>query len=623
MTVESVRPQLALRIGITGHRWREPQHAGDERLDHHRADAVTDALRTVLARIRTAALAVKHAHPTLFSDRAPGFSLVSALAEGADELAAAVAIEPGMGYVLDIVAPYDLAAFAERCAPGTPARRLWDAARARLVLDGQPRADEPEPATQRARHEATLVETNRRLVWNCDLIIAVWDGLDARGDAGTAQVIARARDEGLPVIHVHSVHPERVTLLDASGGTASADDGLASIDTVVTRLLEPPRPADAARPKAARALQQALQDYAGETPPGVIVRHASARVYRIAQRVLSGSGTLSAIPPSPADVTVPWQGLPTTPVMNARRVEVIDPAYRRADYYASSFGARHRSTFTTIVFAAPFAVVCAWLGSQVAAERRLFFAVAELLLLVVLTTFFLRSRRLRFHEKWLDYRLLAERLRHLGFLWPLGRNSPVIRVPTHAVFTDPRPAWVNWWYRALTREAGLAPVTLDEPTVRALAGQLQRDLIGAQLAYNRETHAVAHHAKHRLHLIPWIPLLMALAAAFAHVLEHLHLLHLPSSTITVLTGIGILGPAFGAALHGFASQSGYQEAGIRTDASAQQLERFADRLSTLDLSKPLASRELGDLALSVADVMGEDLAGWRVDYLARPVNPPG
>jgi hypothetical protein len=46
-------------------------------------------------------------------------------------------------------------------------------------------------------------------------------------------------------------------------------------------------------------------------------------------------------------------------------------------------------------------------------------------------------------------------------------------------------------------------------------------------------------------------------------------------------------------------------------------------LEAIDVSAPLASKALGDLTLELADVMGEDLAGWRVDYLSRPVNPPG
>ena len=49
-----VRPQLALRVGITGHRWREPHHASQERLGRDDAPAVREALRTVLTRIRQA-----------------------------------------------------------------------------------------------------------------------------------------------------------------------------------------------------------------------------------------------------------------------------------------------------------------------------------------------------------------------------------------------------------------------------------------------------------------------------------------------------------------------------------------------------------------------------------------
>ncbi len=610
----AARPRLALRIGITGHRWREAHQAMDERLDRDRAEQVSSTLRIVLDRIRTAAGAVLTNHTSLFATGAPSLALISALAEGSDELAATVAVEPTSGFVLDIIAPYDLATFAERCAPGTPTRALWDAARARLVLDGQPLADEPDTGESRVRHEATLVETNRRLVWNCDLMIAVWDGHEARGEAGTANVISRARADGLPVIHLHANDPTRVSLLDATGAPVATTNVWVAIDEVVTRLLDAPDGSDM------------MHDYVMESPPGVIVRQIGARVYGIVQRVLAGAGTatrLSAIPRSLNAVAIPWRRIAAAPTMSARRSALIDPAFRRADYFASAYGARHRSTFATILTFAPFAVVCAWVGSVVEDRYKMIFAISELLLLSTLVALFVRSRELRFHGKWLDYRLLAERLRHLGFLWPLGRTSPVIRVPTHAVLTDPRPAWVNWWYRALVREAGVAPMHLDASTVRALAEQIEHDLIDAQLHYNRAAHTLAHQAAHRLHLLPWIPLLLAFAAALAHVLEHLHVLHLSPATVTMLTGFGILGPAFAAALHGFASQTGYQDIGIRTEASAQQLERFSQRLAQLDLNKPLASQALGELALSVADVMGEDLAGWRVDYLARPVNPPG
>ncbi len=629
MSTTSERPTLALRIGITGHRWREAHHRDDERLDPANASAVRASLQRVLECIRTVTTSVHTAHGELFSTHTPILSLVSALAEGADELAAEAALAPESGFVLDVVAPYDLATYATRCAPGTKIRSLWDRARARLILDGAPLADEPRGDTMSARDEQSLSETNRRLVWNSDLIIAVWDGYPARGEAGTANVIERARAEGLPVVHIHSVDPSQVRVLDAAGSDLREPDAWKAIGEVVERLLMPPEPprveGHAAQAGASRikAIQRAIREYSAESPPGIIIRHLAVRVYQLAQFVLTGHGSLQALAATSADITPPWHTIDTAHLMSARRHAVIDPAFQRADYFATAYGLRHRSTFTTIAFFAPFAVVCAWFGSSAAESLKLPYALTELLLLSVLVLFYARSRMLRFHQKWLDYRLLAERIRHLGFLWPLGRSSPVIRVPTHALYTDPRPGWVNWWYRTVAREAGLASVELDPPTVRALAKQIELALVDAQLRYNRHANHIAHRAEHRLHFVPWIPLSLALVAALLHVLEQLHLLHMSESVAHALTSVSIIGPAVGAALHGFASQAGFQEASIRTDASAQQLERFQQRLTAIDLGAPLASQALGDLALSVADVLGEDLAGWQVDYLSRPVNPPG
>jgi hypothetical protein len=606
-----MRPQIALRVGITGHRWREALHAPHERLGKEQAEPVREAMRVVLRRIHAAVAAHQQRHAGRYAESAPVLSLVCALAEGADELAAGVACEPAVGYALDVVAPYDLAAHAPRCAPGTPLRTLWDAARARLVLDGLPLADMPRDGETSARDEAALVETNRRLVWNSDLVIAIWDGLDARGVAGTARVIERARAEGLPVLHMHSNDPSRLAVLDAHGGDTLPADPLAAIDAVVERLLAVHHgPSDSAEQS------RALDDFANESPPAWPVRTVSSQVYSVAMWLLTGfdgAARPRALRASPAETTVPWG------TQSAR----LDDAFRRADYYATAYGARHRSTFTTILFLAPLAVLCAWAGSLATPHDKLYWALGELVLLSILLLFYANSRRLRFHARWLDYRLLAERLRQLGFLWPLGRNSPVIRVPAHGTSADPRMAWANWWYRAVTREIGLTNVAFTPEVLRRLAHTLSTECVLDQAAYNRRAHHVAHRAEGCLHSLPWIPLVLTLLAAATHVIEHLIGAKPEEWFTNLLTTIGIFGPAIGAALHGFASQAGLPEVGIRTAATVQQLDRFAERLAAVDLTRPLASAQVGAIALNVADVMGGDLAGWRVDYLARPVNPPG
>jgi hypothetical protein len=481
------------------------------------------------------------------------------------------------------------------------------------------------------RDEATLVEAIRRLVWNSDLIIAIWDGLDARGVAGTARVVERARIEGLPVLHIHSIQPFSLAMLDAHGGDALPADPLLALDQVVERLLAVHPVAAHATAHASAASEahghhdgatsatlqrRALDDFAGETPPNWFIRNVSSQLYGLALWVLSCF-----------DAGARPKGMVASPQELPR--DEFDPhirlreAFQHADYYATAYGARHRSTFTVILFCAPVAVFCAWFGSVAKPDEKFWWALAELSLLCVLLVFYANSRRGRFHERWLDYRLLAERLRHLAFLRPLGRNSPVIRVPLHGTEADPRLAWANWWYRALTREIGLANVSLTLPVRTQVASTLAGNCIADQAAYNRKTQRVAHRAEHKLHVVPWVLLLFALAAAATHVVEHV-LGQKPSDGFAnFLTGLCILGPALIAAFHGFANQAGLPEVGIRTAATVQQLERFGERLRSVDLSRALASAQLGDIALNVADVMGGDLAGWRVDYLARPVNPPG
>lgn len=48
------------------------------------------------------------------------------------------------------------------------------------------------------------------IVDNCDILLAVWDGLPARGKGGTAEIVAYARKCEKPVIVIDSENPTRI-----------------------------------------------------------------------------------------------------------------------------------------------------------------------------------------------------------------------------------------------------------------------------------------------------------------------------------------------------------------------------------------------------------------------------
>ncbi len=58
------------------------------------------------------------------------------------------------------------------------------------------------PATPSA--EQAYLELGRYLVTHADLLIAVWDGLPARGPGGTSDVVQMARQRQLPLAWINA-----------------------------------------------------------------------------------------------------------------------------------------------------------------------------------------------------------------------------------------------------------------------------------------------------------------------------------------------------------------------------------------------------------------------------------
>ena len=78
-----------------------------------------------------------------------------------------------------------------------------------------------------------------------------------------------------------------------------------------------------------------------------------------------------------------------------------------------------------------------------------------------------RSRR--WHERWMEYRVLAELIRELRFLIPLGGGRPLPRTPTHlAVYGDPAQTWMYWHLRAIARATGIPNAAASAPIAERL-----------------------------------------------------------------------------------------------------------------------------------------------------------
>jgi hypothetical protein len=196
----AVKPDLAIRVGVTGHRDLSSAEPGalEER--------VGQVLRTIEASV---ASAQSEARGDLLSASASTalMQLVTPLAEGADRLAARVAVE--RKWRLLVPMPFSKTEY-QRDFPNSIAEF-----ESQLAVAA---SDERGPqivtlAGNRNEANEAYLQVGRFVVRNCHLLLAIWNGQTEKGRGGTAQIVRIARRYGIPIIHIDSWPPHAMTIV--------------------------------------------------------------------------------------------------------------------------------------------------------------------------------------------------------------------------------------------------------------------------------------------------------------------------------------------------------------------------------------------------------------------------
>lgn len=189
-TDASATSRPVLRIGITGHR-RHRLRVPD--------DALLQRIGEVIATVRATAGA-----------RAAGpVEIVSALAEGADEMAARVALRTGCRLTALVpFAPADYESTFSDKGHVASFRALLKRAHKKIVLPGSLRR-------ANAGYEAVGLATLDR----SDLVLTIWDGAPAQGRGGTPDILQAALQRRLPIVWIDATidRPLRLLQRKASG----------------------------------------------------------------------------------------------------------------------------------------------------------------------------------------------------------------------------------------------------------------------------------------------------------------------------------------------------------------------------------------------------------------------
>ncbi len=188
-------------VGVTGHRWNGLQEADAPHL-RRQVYVVLESVQQTIRRL----------------DPVRSLQLLSPLAEGSDRIVASIALD--LGYSLQCVLPFARASYEEDFeTQGSKEEFRNLLARAAAVIEP------PTLPTVGAQRDAAYTAVGRRVTAKSHLLLAIWDGQEARGEGGTGQMVGEALEASHAVVWIHAKAPHNAYLL-ASDGSQEGMSGL-------------------------------------------------------------------------------------------------------------------------------------------------------------------------------------------------------------------------------------------------------------------------------------------------------------------------------------------------------------------------------------------------------------
>jgi hypothetical protein len=224
----------------------------------------------------------------------------------------------------------------------------------------------------------------------------------------------------------------------------------------------------------------------------------------------------------------------------------------------------------------------------------------------------------------LNYRSLAETLRHLRFLCYIGEFGRIRSVSSHIV--ENSQSWVLWYIRATMRELGMPSAHLDQTFQSQLLNATSTYELNEQLGHHRENCLILERTNRALHvtgigcfyatlvvlvmfLVGWLSLEVAENLSNAEAVELRQLLELAKHwTIVVAAGL----PALGAAISGIRIHGEFEGAAVRSKQTLSDLNMLSQRFSAVSKAPDLADTR--EALIELARDLVEDLKAWQALY---------
>lgn len=363
--------------------------------------------------------------------------------------------------------------------------------------------------------------------------------------------------------------------------------------------------------------------------------------FDVLQQVLCGRIPRRSIPHPNPTIPAEWeafvQAAPRDGALTEAIAATLLPRALAADALAVRYAAAYRSDGVVTIALSTLAVLggLAAIATGVAGAAtgwQALFLLTEAMLVLLAVASIRRGRRARWHERWLAYRYIAERLRHGRILAWLPRASDAPDPPSDSA----QGTWPDWYVGATMRELPLPADQLDETSLRALLTAAATVEIDGQIAYARTTEATLSRLDRTLRALSLGAFVLALVAIAVGLVMLAAWMAVEAGITPVGTGdalaavaawvgpaLVVLSPGLPAVAAGFSAlraRGDYALAAADARATGHALQPVRRRIDTLLASPSIDPVDAVAVLRLATSILSADVTMWHRHYTQRPLD---
>ena len=617
------KPRLAVRVGVDGY---DPNNSSDTSVS-----LVGQQLTKVLCAVEHAAHSILKDEPDVYAQELSEFRLVSRITGGR---AQPVPSTVPVSWLIESVFT----------STNVEKDRVQQNEAVGYLAKTYSTVRFPTQTDQTlARIESNAINYFLRQI---DLLIVIWNGA-AQSSNAVAAVARQAFDSGVPVVWISTdgPHPPRLLVdFDKSGNALASETDCTEgpLAFALSPIVGGPK---AKVDRSGISPKEGLQNFYSESWHP----HCYSTAYDILRRVTTFRWPRAVIKTRAySDQCCDWDrffaAAPETGPLKERLRNILCPRFVWADTLAVYYSHKYRSAYIRAYALSALAVFAGLAGifivlgyqmpnsslanAELLSRYEICAAGVEFALLGLAIWAIWRGRKGLWLERWLDYRALAESLRHTRFLAFLSEFGAVGDLLSEHGKTN--LSWPLWYLRATMRELGLPTAVLNSIYHWKILNATLAHEIDEQIRYHEDTRNAVSRINAFLHILGIICILLTLfvlalflsGGAYEYFFGEETLLgHIPYYLQPWLVFVSAGLPALGAALAAIRVHGEFESSEQRSALMIDSLKALKTDYETA-LRRDSDSEATAKRLIRASRVMSEDLAAWEELYGRKRLELP-